>query len=45
MLKNVIANMRHEGLSIEKIANLLSLSPAQVKTYFKELDAEARKKK
>ena len=45
LLKSVIANMRNESFSIEKIANLMALSLKQVKAFFKELDAYLKIKK
>ncbi len=38
LLKGTITNMRKEGFSIDKIANLMNLTVAQVKSFYKELD-------
>jgi hypothetical protein len=40
MLKSVVANMRNEGFSVSKIANLMSVSESQVEAFFRELDRE-----
>jgi predicted transposase YdaD len=40
MLKSVIFNMRKEGFSVAKIANLMTVSENQVEAFFRELDSE-----
>ena len=38
--KLVIKNMQNEGFTIEKIANLLSMSEEEVRTFFNQLNSE-----